>query len=125
MEGNDIGRQFTRENAAEMGRRGGKASGNKRKFAKTFKEAALASLKKVAETKNGDLKNAREAIADALIREAIKGNTRAAELLMSIVGESPTKKMEITGKDGRDLMPAKTLTKEEAKELFDKLNENY
>ena len=100
---------FTKDNASEMGAKGGKASGRSRRFAKSFKEAAEAEMKVTTQTKAGDKINGREAVVKALVREAVKGNVRAAELLLKIVGEFPADKHELTGAEGKPLMPGNNI----------------
>ena len=101
--------RFTKENAAEMGARGGKASGRTRRFAKSFKEAAEAEMKVTAETRSGEKINGREAIVKSLVREATKGNVRAAELLLKILEEFPADKHEVTGAEGKPLVPGNNI----------------
>lgn len=72
-------------------------------FAKTFKEAAIKALDEVKYNKVGAQVVAREMIVGSLIKESLKGNVRAAELLMKVAGEAPVDKHEVTGADGQDL----------------------
>lgn len=53
------------------------------------------------------------------------GKTTTLDKLRERQYGKPTQRMELTGKDGGDLIPARTLTKEEAAELFKTLNEKY
>ena len=53
------------------------------------------------------------------------GNTKTLDKLRERVIGRPTQRMEITGKDGSEFMPARVLTKKEAKELLDGLEEEY
>ena len=114
-------KKFTKENAAEMGRKGGENSGRSRRFAKNMYEAFIVELKR--KTTDGKA-NGYEAIAKTAIRESLKGNVRAMEFVAKIVGEI-TDHVEVTGKDGKDLVPAKTLTKEQARELMNELENEY
>lgn len=95
---------FTSENAAENGRKGGLSSGRTRRFAKTFKEALERESEKKVVTKAGDKINGFEALAGSLYREAMKGNTRAAELVIKIMNQMPADKHEVTGADGAALI---------------------
>ena len=70
--------------AREMGRKGGVASGQSRRFAKSLREAYLAELSK--ESKDGTF-NGFELIAAAMVKEAGKGNVGAAKELAHICGE--------------------------------------
>ena len=85
--------QFTSANAAEMGRKGGRKKG----FAKSFREAAEAELKKKKVTQKGEVVNGREAIMMSLAKEAMKGNVKAIEMMLKIVGENPVERLELSG----------------------------
>ncbi len=62
-----------------------------------------------------------DAIALGILKEAVKGNVAAfKEINDTLYGKIPDKN-ELTGKDGKDLIPARTLTKEEAQEFLSKL----
>lgn len=119
------GRRFTSETARAMGSKGGKRSQAVQRFARTFREAAMKALDEVKQSKDkqGNMVDyvAREEIVNSLIRESIKGNVRAAELLMKVAGESPTEKLEVTGAGGKDLFTSKTDT--ELKSTLDALME--
>ena len=41
----------------------------------------------------------------SLMKQAQKGNIKSAELVLSLLGEMPASKTEITGADGEALMP--------------------
>ncbi|HBC28987.1 MAG TPA: hypothetical protein DC006_04865 [Prevotellaceae bacterium] len=88
--------RFTSGNASEMGRRGSEKSARTRRFAKTFREAALAQLKKRVQASNGQEMNGREAMMAVLLREAMKGKTQAMELMLKIAGEYPADKVQVS-----------------------------
>lgn len=71
----------------ELGRKGGKASGRARAYAKSLREALRAEAEKQKENKNGDGVNGFEAIANSMVREAVKGNVQAAQFIAKIMGE--------------------------------------
>jgi hypothetical protein len=73
-------------------------------------DAAPAYAKVTAAALLLDMKNGRTATIDK-IRERIHGKA--------------IQRVELTGADGSDLMPARTLTKEEVKEFFEKLEDEY
>lgn len=113
----------TKEEARERGKKGGKASGISRRLAATFREAALNVLDEEKSLKDEAGKvvgktNGREALMNVLMRQAVKGNIKAIEMLLKISGEGVAEKIEISGKDGSDLF--KGLTN---KELEDKVKE--
>lgn len=64
-------------------------------------------------------------LARAILSDMKNGKTTTLDKLRERQYGKPTQRMELTGKDGGDLIPARTLTKEEAAELFKTLNEKY
>lgn len=77
----------TTEKQREITRAGGKASGRARAYAKSLREALRAEAEKQKENKNGDGVNGFEAIANSMVREAVKGNVQAAQFIAKIMGE--------------------------------------
>ena len=63
-----------------------------------------------------------EAIDTAVIKRAIKGDIRAAEVIYDLLNVKVTR-TEITGAGGKDLIPASKMSDEELKEEIRKLNE--
>ena len=79
--------RFTKENAAEMGRKGGKAESKTQKMKKmSVKEVMLALLENPAN---------KEQLCKGLIESASKGNAKSAELLLKIIGEDPSKQKDV------------------------------
>ena len=64
-------------------------------------------------------------LAISILTDMKNGNTKTLDKLRERVVGRPTQRMEITGKDGADFMPARVLTKKEAKELLDGLENEY
>lgn len=64
-------------------------------------------------------------LAISILTDMKNGNTKTLDKLRERVIGRPTQRMEITGKDGADFMPARVLTKQEAKELLDGLEKEY
>lgn len=64
-------------------------------------------------------------LAIAVLSDMKNGKTTTLDKLRERQYGKPTQRMEVTGKDGAELIPARTLTKEEAQELFKDLQENY
>lgn len=64
-------------------------------------------------------------LAISILTDMKNGNTKTLDKLRERVLGRPTQRMEITGKDGADFMPARVLTKQEAKELLDGLEKEY
>lgn len=64
-------------------------------------------------------------LAISILTDMKNGNTKTLDKLRERVLGRPTQRMEITGKDGAEFMPARVLTKKEAKELLDGLENEY
>ena len=78
--------------ARELGRKGGKASGEARRRSKTFREAALAALQVEQDFNlpNGEKLHAtaRDGVVLGMLQAAQRGNPKAAKWLADILGES-------------------------------------
>lgn len=96
-EGNEIGKE-TRfqagQEAAEFGRKGGKASQHTQRQKKSLKNALLALLEMQHRSKGGEVKTGYEVMAVALFNKAMKGDTKALKLMAELVDEYK-QKMEI------------------------------
>ena len=116
----------TSEEARERGRKGGKASAKKRQQNKTFKEI----ISKFLDWQVSDERLKQQMIdfgfADkevsnkscavfALWKEAIKGNTKAFELLRDTIGEKPQEKVNISGEVNN---PFSGMTTEELRKIL-------
>lgn len=66
-----------------------------------------------------------KAKAIAILTDMKNGKTTTIDRIRERLHGKPAQRMEVTGKDGADLIPARTLTKEEAQELFSDLNKEY
>lgn len=66
---------------------GGKACGKKRRLIKSLKEAYLEELEETKKTSSGKKLNGFQAVAKAMVREAVSGNVAAAKELAHILGE--------------------------------------
>ena len=99
---------LTTEKAREIGSKGGKASVEKRRQNKTFKEIINKFLDGRLEQEelkqqmlnfgfaDEEISN-KSAVVFSLWKEAIKGNTKATEILRDTIGEKPVEKQEIKG----------------------------
>lgn len=94
-----IGVHFTKETAAEMGRKAGKASGKARRDKKLLKDCLEILLETKIETKDGKKITGAEATTAALFRKALNGDTKAFELLRDTVGQKPVDKIMISEVD--------------------------
>ena len=72
-------------------KKGGKASGKTRAARKTFKEELL----KLLEEKNNNM-----ALTEAMLTKALKGDTKAFEIIRDTIGEKPTDKVDINTDTG-------------------------
>ena len=108
---------FTSEEATRIGKLGGKASGEKKKQRKTFKEAYLSIADKPFKpigTLASEIKDqykgvtVQEAISIAMTVKASNGDVQAATYLRDTIGEKPKDKLEHSGEI---VMPAIKITK--------------
>ena len=111
------------DEARERGKKGGIASGKARLEKKTAREFAEAALNaEVKDKATGKMVVVKDAIIQGVIAKAIQEKDLAAiKYLFELTGESPAQRMEITGAEGKDLIPQKPLTKEELRELHRRL----
>ena len=111
-----------REEAAKNGRKGGIASGKARREKKTAREYAIAVLEGYVKDKDITLK---DAMMQKLIQRAITDtDLNAIKYILELIGESPAQRIEVTGKDGKDIIQ-KDLSREEAKEFVKELGREY
>lgn len=85
----------SKEEARELGRKGGKASGVARREKKTIRKSLELLLERVQE---GEELTGAESVAAALFYKALSGDVRAIEVLRDSVGEKPTDKVEHQGR---------------------------
>ena len=81
----------SREEAARNGQKGGIASGAARRYRKTLRADLEALLD--SPTESGQTTAA--AIALALINKALKGDTRAFEIIRDTIGEKPAERISL------------------------------
>ena len=116
----------TAEEARERGRKGGKASAKKRQQNKTFKEIISKFLdgqvtderlkQQMIDFGFADKEVSNKSCAVfALWREAIKGNTKAFELLRDTIGEKPQDKVKVSGEVNN---PFSGMTTEELRKIL-------
>lgn len=87
----------------ENGAKGGIASGEARRRKRDLKLAIQMLLEQEIEGKNGEIKTGAEAIAVAQFKKALKGDTRAFEVLRDTAGQKPIEKVEQVNIDGEYL----------------------
>lgn len=117
--------KLTREQRIERARKAGEKSGfvrGQRKTAREFAEAALNA--EVTDKSTGKKVIVKDAIIQGIVAKAIQEKDLAAiKYLFDLTGENPAQRMEITGAEGKDLIPQRPLTKKELKELHRQLEE--
>lgn len=99
----------SKSEAREKGKKGGIKSGEARRARKTLKEELLLLLK------SG---NTQSKISLALVQKAINGDIKAFEVIRDTIGEKPTDRQEITGKNGEALAIQKEYILPEEVEQF-------
>lgn len=114
----------TTSEAREKGRKGGIASGQKRRELKTLREYVTAALG--AKTNiNGEETSIKDAMMRSLVINAVKNNDLAAiKYIAELIGESPAQKIELTGKDGKDLNQP-NLSSKEAREFVKEMGKEF
>ena len=103
--------QLSKEELKKRQSNGGKKSGQVRRERKAFKESLLMLLemkapeqivvqikKTLPKLKDKDL-NYQNAILVSLLQQAVKGNTKAVELIRDTIGEKPKEVVEISGNE--------------------------
>ena len=101
---------LTEEEQRRIASNGGKASVKARKEKKLLKD----ELAILMETINKDGKTYQELISTALVKEALKGNTKAYEIIRDTMGQKPKEEINLSGVINN---PYKNLTEEELKKL--------
>lgn len=113
----------SREKAVENGRKGGKASGEAKRERKAMRELMQSALD--TNIKAGDeMIPAREAMLLKLMQSALEGDLASVKYIIELIGEAPSQKVEVTGKDGRDLY-SRDLSREEARKFIEELGKEY
>lgn len=114
----------TENEARELGRKGGIASGEARRAKKTMREMLDYLLEKEIENKKtGEKVTCQEAMLSAMIKKAIGGDVKACQFVRDTSGEVPLTKTEVTGKNGMPLIQKVFVTEEDIKEVNDKIDE--
>lgn len=113
------------DEARMNGRKGGIASGKARREKKSAREYAIAALEAVTTNKDGKKIVIKDAMIQKLIARAITDtDLNSIKYLLELIGEAPSQKIEVTGKDGKDLIDAK-ISKEEARKLIQEMSKEF
>ena len=93
---------FTERSKSEVRKlnsKGGINSGEARRRKRDLRLALDALLEKDISDKNGNVMTTTEAIALKQIEKALKGDTKAFEVVRDTVGQKPTEKLDVTVND--------------------------
>jgi lysozyme family protein len=116
--------KMRREDAVRIQRLGADACNAKKRERKTMLESLEDLLSKPIKDKDGNERLPLSAISIRLLHNAInKGDTKAIELILAIIGESPTQKVDVTS-DGKTLAPYEGLSKAEIIKRINQLQTN-
>ena len=111
----------TESEQREIARKGGQASGRRRRFAKSVLEAIDAEMER--KTKDGQ-KNGCEALGAAIMAKAVRGDIQAARLILELRGElNKSQKVEISG--SMETTERKEMSVTDAKKMLSELNRQY
>lgn len=115
---------LTTSKAREIGKKGGKASGEAKRQRKELRELMLAALD--ADVKlDGENVNAKVAMVKTLLYSALKDQDLAKiKYIAELIGESPAQKIELTGKDGKDLNQP-SINAQEAREFVKEMGKEF
>lgn len=109
----------SKKEARENGRKGGIASGIARREKRTMKELLDMVLSQEITNKNGEKATKKEVIAIQLANKAVNGDLKAIDQLTKLIGEQIIK-TEVTGAEGRPLIPQR-MSDEELKAEIERL----
>lgn len=98
---------LTTEKAREIGSIGGKASVEARRRKRDIRLALEILLEKDYTDKSGEVRSGAEAIALKQLEKALKGDTKAFEVVRDTVGQKPADRIDVAVSDAtRDEMEA-------------------
>lgn len=83
----------------EEAKKGGIASGKARAARKTLREELLLLLESEISDKKGNKVSTQAAMTSAILKQALKGNTKAFEIVRDTIGEKPVDKVMIAEVD--------------------------
>lgn len=92
-------RRINTEQAREMGKKGGKASAEARRKKKELKEIINLMFEQDVKIKDGSVVSCAEAIAKKQMEKALKGDTKAFEVLRDTAGQKPVDKVMVAEVD--------------------------
>lgn len=93
----------SREEAVKNGAKGGIKSGEVRRARRDIRKALEALLEKDYQDKSGNVMSGTEAIALKQMEKAMKGDSRAFEIIRDTIGQKPVERVQITEIDQADI----------------------
>lgn len=90
---------LTTKKAREIGSKGGKASAEARRKKRDLRQAIEILLETDIEGDDGQVQSGAEALAIAQFKKALKGDTRAFEVLRDTCGQKPIEKVQVAEVD--------------------------
>lgn len=87
----------------ENGRKGGINSGRARREKRTLKQLIEIVMSKKQTNSKGETETNKMIMVINLCQKALKGDLKAVELVTKLSGEFEPQKVEVTGKNGKDL----------------------
>lgn len=116
---------LTESEQRAIAKKGGKASGEARRERKEMRELMTAALDGNVKV-DGKQVSAKEALAQRLIVDALNGDLHAIKYIIELIGEAPAQRVEVTGKDGKDLYKyERELSRNEARKFIEELGKEY
>lgn len=103
------------ENAVRNGRKGGIASGKKKRHIKELKEACLAILE-MNHVKDGEEFSGAEILAAVAFKKASKGDWKAWELIRDTSGQKPIERAVVSAIDDKTIKEVEAMVKGENEE---------
>lgn len=112
--------KISKEDAKKIRSKGGKARAEKIKEKKTMKQMLEYLLERETQNDNGGKSTTLEEISVSLIKQALKGNVRAFEVLRDTIGQNPSQKIDI---EGNALLQKVFITKDDIKKADKKIDD--
>lgn len=117
--------QRSEEEKRAIAKKGAEACNRKKREKKSMKDLLeLAFSGMIRNSATGEEVSRKEATARVLVDKCVRGDLKAIELATTLLGEKK-EQMELTGKNGKELIPAKRLSKQEAKALMEEMDNEY
>lgn len=117
--------QRSEEEKRAIAKKGAEACNRKKREKKSMKDLLeLAFSGMIRNRATGEEVSRKEATARVLVDKCVRGDLKAIELATTLLGEKK-EQMELTGKNGKELIPAKRLSKQEAKALMEEMDNEY